>query len=338
MNPSTPNKLLIPAVIVIVALILVGGVYWIHYSQSVNQPQAINMQNVAPTPAPVSSSQNPINASSTSNQIVSKTVQPIHVLFPNGGESFKTGDIVTIKWVAPGFGSAQPVNIYLMRTDETATAIIAKNVPNSGSYQWTVFAPGSYIISVSIPDSNGLDSIDNPNSDSSDSAFTVTATSTAGWKTYINAQYGYEVKYPIDGALLTGNGPSETGGNWVDITLWTSNDGVLHPDSKTMFIQVDEAVSMHPCNDPFKNPDGTITKNLTEVYLNGVEFTKGDVSPYRNLDLEVADEYCAVRNGNRYQIIVGQYIFGGKGPGSPSPMLESDTLINQAISTFKFTN
>jgi len=65
MNPSTPNKLLIPAVIVIVALILVGGVYWIHYSQTVNQPQAINMQNVATTPAPVPSSQNTINASST---------------------------------------------------------------------------------------------------------------------------------------------------------------------------------------------------------------------------------------------------------------------------------
>ncbi len=65
MNPSTSNKLLIPAVIVIVALILVGGVYWIHYSQTVNQPQAINMQNVVTTPAPVHSSQAPINASST---------------------------------------------------------------------------------------------------------------------------------------------------------------------------------------------------------------------------------------------------------------------------------
>ena len=64
MNPSTPNKLLIPAVIVIVALILVGGIYWIHYSQSVNQP-AINVQNVVATPAPGSSSQNPVNASST---------------------------------------------------------------------------------------------------------------------------------------------------------------------------------------------------------------------------------------------------------------------------------
>ena len=162
-------------------------------------------------------------------------------------------------------------------------------------------------------------------------------TSTAGWKTYTNTQYGFEVKYPADGAVQTGdNSELKTGNNLVDINLWTSNNGALHPERKTMYIQAREPVTMHPCLDPFRI-SATSSKVTTQVSINGVQFTKGDVSPYRDLDLEFADEYCTIHGSYVYDIVVGQYIFGGKGPGSPAPTLESDTMINQAISTFKFT-
>ena len=49
MNPSTPNKLLIPAIIVIVALLITGGIYLYEQNQAANYSNATS-SNAEPAP------------------------------------------------------------------------------------------------------------------------------------------------------------------------------------------------------------------------------------------------------------------------------------------------
>ena len=92
MNPSTQNKLIIPAVIVLVALILVGGVYWIHFSQTVNQ-RVINEQNVTTNPA---SSNNP-SAENSSTATTSDSNQPVPVITSITPSSGPVGTVIELK-------------------------------------------------------------------------------------------------------------------------------------------------------------------------------------------------------------------------------------------------
>ncbi|MDO8585124.1 MAG: Ser-Thr-rich GPI-anchored membrane family protein [bacterium] len=107
----------------------------------------------------------------------------ITVLSPNGGEAYRAGDTVNIRW-SSNSNTSNSVNIRLHRIDETATTDIAKGVQNKGSYSWTVpqSNPGDsiipYIVCVSVPDAQGVDNIDNKNADCSDNKFTITSAQT----------------------------------------------------------------------------------------------------------------------------------------------------------------
>jgi len=121
------------------------------------------------------------DASNSNFTISSTTTQPsITVLSPNGGETYKEGDTVNIKWNSTGLPTTQKVDISLdiPHINSTVGKTIATGVANSrGTYSWvakipapfyesegnsTVTPNGQYKITVSWPfscesyDSNGV--------------------------------------------------------------------------------------------------------------------------------------------------------------------------------------
>ncbi|MDA1337388.1 MAG: peptidoglycan-binding domain-containing protein [bacterium] len=102
---------------------------------------------VQPAPTPVSiTTPTPIPEPTPAPQSVSLTFR---LLSPNGGEELFQGVSYPISWQTGG--SLDRISIYLDKADVTqASDVIAENIPNSGSYAWTVRAAqrGSYKIRV----------------------------------------------------------------------------------------------------------------------------------------------------------------------------------------------
>lgn len=94
----------------------------------------------------------------------------ITILSPNGNESYKIGDEVTIKWLHSYLGSSN-INIHWCKNVNDSCDKIATNVQNSGTYSWKIptnFVTGSYKIELFNDD------ITNKAIDSSDNYFTIT--------------------------------------------------------------------------------------------------------------------------------------------------------------------
>lgn len=102
----------------------------------------------------------------------------ITVVSPNGGETYKVGDTLNIRWNTSNFGS---LNIWLTLADKYGTSVPggklnAANIPNTGSYNWSIpsdLVPagtsGAFRIVASSFDTGPSAS------DLSDSAFNVTS-------------------------------------------------------------------------------------------------------------------------------------------------------------------
>ena len=110
--------------------------------------------------------------------------QTISVISPNGGETYKTGETVNIKWETKAFGEAGgsiALSVYKYLPDRAnsyygVSPVFGKTVNNdivngiakdTGSYQWTIplsFTSGNYIIFVA-----GGNSI----RDTSDTSFSI---------------------------------------------------------------------------------------------------------------------------------------------------------------------
>jgi len=91
----------------------------------------------------------------------------IQVLSPNGGQTYKSGDIVNILWKTSGYGAGNSIalSIYKYRSDnnyygvypvfgETVSNIIGADgtIQDDGTYQWTIsssVAPGTYVVWIS---------------------------------------------------------------------------------------------------------------------------------------------------------------------------------------------
>lgn len=163
---NSQKGFVVPLIIALVVLLLAGGVTYVVVKNKASSVNSNTLTTVTPTPE---ISNNP-------------AVRPaLSISVPKGGESFTPGQVVAITWAAPGYELTKSVNIYLLRTDETASTLLATNVPNNGRYAWTVPSTtksASYVISVHIPDGDGNDSIDNASAASS-GWFTITATAAA---------------------------------------------------------------------------------------------------------------------------------------------------------------
>ncbi len=100
-----------------------------------------------------------------SGSIIPIGTPSLTVISPNGGETWRVGSTQTIKWTSSNLGSSL-VNISFFGAGKNW---IATNIPNSGSYSWTIpndMLPGSYVIRVDAGDKVAAQ-------DQSDSTFSI---------------------------------------------------------------------------------------------------------------------------------------------------------------------
>ena len=129
---------------------------------------------------------------------------------------------------------------------------------------------------------------------------------TAGWKIYTNTQYGFEIKYP-DGYTM-----SEPDGLYSEV--------IFHKDKRTFDIIMTE------------NCSTTSGADTSMVNINGINFTKYYESrKYSSQISTSAYKYCAVRGSWAYNLIL-------RIESSDSFEADDDSILNQMLSTFKFTN
>lgn len=90
------------------------------------------------------------------------------VTAPNGGETFAVGATYEINWLSNGFSSPDFVRLEASADSGATWTLIAENVDNDGSYNWTV---------PNMPTNQGLIRVINPEdesiSDQSNAAFTI---------------------------------------------------------------------------------------------------------------------------------------------------------------------
>lgn len=139
------------------------------------------------------------------NNVVQTATPSITLTSPNGGETIKEGSTYTIKWDSKNIPAGYKVSINIRRVPPPALQtegqefdpLIAVNLPDTGSYSWTVadmYPAGNYIIGVT---SYAGTPVTNPISDESDAAFTI-AKPVAAATTYTNSLYDYSVDYGAD--------------------------------------------------------------------------------------------------------------------------------------------
>ena len=267
-----------------------------------------------------------------------QTTQPsITVTLPNGGETYN--NTVPVRWTSQNIQGDVNIQVFFA----SRLLFTVSSVPNTGSKDinlsdYYTQNSSANVVYIKICDTNKVcDISDQP------FAFTFVAPTnqTAGWKTYTNTKYGYSVKYPTLGSTFVPTGNS----NNIGIG-WQNNSG---PDEGAVYINVQQpVVAVDSCSRDFKNG--------TQVTINGVKFSKGDVSSsraalisdtYATLPASTeiyADEYCAVYNGFVYRLTsmmdLSTYDVGINSSYSvPSRSdFENNVIVNAAVNSFKFTN
>lgn len=106
---------------------------------------------------------------------VDVTAPVVHVLSPNGGESFAVGVQRTLRWTATDNVGVTNVTLLLSRTGSGGpfTDTLATGVPNTGAYNWTVRGP---VTSTAFLKVVASDAARNSGTDASDAAFAIVST------------------------------------------------------------------------------------------------------------------------------------------------------------------
>lgn len=135
-------------------------------------------------------------------------------------------------------------------------------------------------------------------------------TQTAGWKTYVNAQYNYQVQYPSDAKIFD----LQSQGN-----IENSNDIEITPKDSSIFLSIST-------NKYDECPQQRY--NYTQVTINNMKFFKADVSTeYRGMNSrnDIAISYCTLNNAGVVYTLTVRDAFE-----------PTDTLL-KIMNTFKFT-
>lgn len=130
------------------------------------------------------------------------------------------------------------------------------------------------------------------------------------WKTYISAQYGFEIQYPNSMSIQN-----------------SANSVYLVSGDKQRKIDI-KVESIEPGQDCRKTVWTADTPNITidNIKFMGVASGLKDEPYYGVL-------YCTIRSGSDYMITSHLlHVSGG-----PNNFPENDTALNQILSTFKFT-
>jgi len=105
---------------------------------------------------------------------IDSTPPSVTVDEPNGRETFRTGETAIIEWTATDtVTGVDSVDIAYSTDDGASWKSIATDLPNSGSYDWTVPAADSTDVLVRV---TATDGVSNSRNDASDSTFTVIRT------------------------------------------------------------------------------------------------------------------------------------------------------------------
>ncbi|TSC71316.1 MAG: hypothetical protein G01um101448_1229 [Parcubacteria group bacterium Gr01-1014_48] len=127
---------IVPALLVIIALLVIGGGVYVYENKKSETPVPSTTDTQNP---PVTTQQIPPPANT--NPVKSS----ITIMSPNGQEVWADGSSQTIRWTSKGSDATQPVEIDLLRKTSADTQFwnigtIATNQSGSGSYTWKVSA------------------------------------------------------------------------------------------------------------------------------------------------------------------------------------------------------
>jgi hypothetical protein len=277
-----------------------------HFQRTIQNPPGQQNQNQQQTPP---------------NNQVNNNQPSINVLSPNGGEIWNTGQTYSITWKS---SSLEKVDIgYVQEGHGFEFAPIAKNVQASlGVYSWKIPASilsrenkqGSFKIIIA-KDSNlcgtgncGIS--DYSNNDFIIFAYVSSANQTTDWKTYTNTQYDFEIQYP----------------NSMSVQNSTNGLSLVSADNQRKInIKVESIESGQDCR---KTAWAADTPNITIDNTTFVGVGSGlKDGPYYGV------LYCTIHNGLDYMIT--SHLFHVS--GGPNNFPENDTILNQILSTFKFT-
>jgi hypothetical protein len=145
---------------------------------------------------------------SSSNALIERVVPPsgpfTRVLSPNDGETWRVGAAASIQWDASSRALAPVVSIYLARSLDFDWQPIAVDVPNSGSYTWTVTGPGTNVGSTEVASASVMvvDESGEVGADESDLPFSIIDATTAAIVTRLDAEtadFGIRVTWALSG-------------------------------------------------------------------------------------------------------------------------------------------
>ncbi len=140
----------------------------------------------------------------------------------------------------------------------------------------------------------------------------------SGWKIYSNTRYGFQIQYPTGAVVKDVNTNSG-----ISVSFSTSNG--------KMVIETENNVSGGKYTASCNTASGVDPFYKT---IDGVTFTAVDMSRLLSGNVSTsATEYCALQNGIGYKLIP-QIPYGNS---SARVDVNNDTVLNQMISTFKFT-
>ncbi|MGB8815695.1 MAG: hypothetical protein WCC74_00430 [Minisyncoccia bacterium] len=144
----------------------------------------------------------------------------------------------------------------------------------------------------------------------------------SNWKTYTNTQYGFSIQYQND----------------AQVTNTNRNEGkefsFYFPSKKGLLVDIGT-------QDTFRatpTQDQCDKKNGVQVNINGVSFYSGDVSmEYSGMSAgNYATQYCTIKNGVHYKLIsLIPYDSTSSNPDISNPN-RKDTILEQMIASFKF--
>jgi hypothetical protein len=209
-------------ILIIAGVIVVGGAfYWLG-------TQTKSAQKITQQTAQSSSLSSSISVSSSSASISTKP--SIIVTSPNGGESYKIGDTVDVRWSVSGMRGNEYTNAILIYENGenfygsiSGSKVIASAA--SGDYKWLIpntIAPGRYKLEISVD--GGKDFVEVH--DLSDNYFNITSPS---------GQASITVMTPTTNETITNpfyvTGVSNTFEGVVSIRIKDKNGKVLATDS-----------------------------------------------------------------------------------------------------------
>lgn len=166
-----------------------------------------------------------------------------------------------------------------------------------------------------------------------ESSPTITADTTASWKTYINKTYGYSFKYPsewvpdeMENGKTIGFYTAEKAK--LKEELETSQAGTEGPISELTIVYY-ENLAEADGNTPLKYSTLNEMLNDTERFNNTQKTTFAGVDAYETVEMGMLEslEYVVEKDGHIYKVIIGLR-------ANKSELTATES---KALSTFKFT-